>query len=235
MSAPNSRGPDALGGGHSAHSYSTVVGRPLFDRGGQATRYPRGINSRCGPGRKRMTILHPWLVGTTSRRPGRKPCGSPACGSTNNSMIHATAPLWVGLLIGVAFGVPAGLWGIGNPETIIRTARLVDRLLLGASCSLPRWVRCCCTDCTHWVSACILAAAGLPGRSHRRRPAVWHRRGCQRLLPGDGDDRVGAAGPQRGLLGAIPGGLLGAAAWTLLYQSPFGRWPVTAANFGIWW
>ncbi|MCB1292773.1 MAG: hypothetical protein KDB45_14870, partial [Mycobacterium sp.] len=42
-----------------------------------------------------------------------------------------TAPLWVGLLVGVAFGIPASLWGIGNPETVIRTARRIDRLLLG--------------------------------------------------------------------------------------------------------
>lgn len=42
-----------------------------------------------------------------------------------------TAPLWVGVLIGFAFGLPASLWGIGNPETVIRTARLVDRLLVG--------------------------------------------------------------------------------------------------------
>ena len=46
-------------------------------------------------------------------------------------MIGVTTPLWVGLLVGVAFGVPASIWGIGNPETVIRTARLVDRLLLG--------------------------------------------------------------------------------------------------------
>lgn len=31
-------------------------------------------------------------------------------------MIGVTAPLWVGLLVGVALGVPASIWGIGNPE-----------------------------------------------------------------------------------------------------------------------
>ena len=45
--------------------------------------------------------------------------------------MQVTAPLWVGLLVGVAFGIPASLWGIGNPETVIRTARGIDRLLLG--------------------------------------------------------------------------------------------------------
>ena len=50
--------------------------------------------------------------------------------------VGVTAPLWVGLLVGIAFGIPASLWGIGNPETVIRTGRLVDRLLIGCFASV---------------------------------------------------------------------------------------------------
>ncbi|HSA41578.1 MAG TPA: hypothetical protein P5061_13280, partial [Mycobacterium sp.] len=45
--------------------------------------------------------------------------------------VSVTAPLWVGLLVGLGFGLPAAHWGIGNPETVIRTARLLDRLIIG--------------------------------------------------------------------------------------------------------
>jgi hypothetical protein len=37
---------------------------------------------------------------------------------------------------------------------------------------------------------------------------------------------------RRDALVAIPGGLLGAAAWTLLYQTPLGHWLIATADFG---
>ncbi len=72
--------------------------------------------------------------GGVSRRYGRFPAPRTVGGVRRPAMSGGvTAPLGgVALPIGAAFGMVAGLWGgIGNPETVIRAARLVDRLLLG--------------------------------------------------------------------------------------------------------
>lgn len=146
-------------------------------------------------------------------------------------MIRATAPLWVGLLIGVAFGVPAGLWGIGNPETIIRTARLVDRLLFG------------CFLFVTAVGAVLLYGLHALGFGMHFSPRPVYLVGVTvgGLLFGTGaaiggyfpgTEMIALGEGRREVLWAIPGGLLGAAVWTLLYQSEFGRWLVSAANFG---
>lgn len=146
-------------------------------------------------------------------------------------MISATAPLWVGLFVGIAFGVPAGLWGIGNPETIIRTARLVDRLLLG------------CFLFVTAVGAVLLYGFYALGFGMHLSPRPVYLVGVSfgGLLFGigaavggyfPGTEMIAVGEGRREALWAIPGGLLGAACWTLLYQSQFGRWLVTAANFG---
>ncbi len=146
-------------------------------------------------------------------------------------MIRVTAPLWVGLLTGVAFGVPAGLWGIGNPETIIRTARLVDRLIFGCFLSVTA------------VGAVLLYGLHAVGFGMHFSPRPVYLVGVTLggLLFGTGaaiggyfpgTEMIALGEGRRELLWAIPGGLLGAAVWTLLYQSEFGRWLVSAANFG---
>lgn len=45
-------------------------------------------------------------------------------------MVSVTAPQWVGILIGFWIGFAASMWGMSNPESIIRLARWKDRLFL---------------------------------------------------------------------------------------------------------
>lgn len=146
-------------------------------------------------------------------------------------MISVTAPLWVGLLVGVAFGVPASIWGIGNPETIIRTARLVDRLLLG------------CFLLVTAVGSVLLYGLYAMGFAMHFSPRPVYLVGVTigGLLFGlgaaisgyfPGTEMIALGEGRREVLFAIPGGLLGAAAWTLLYQTSLGHWLVNAANLG---
>ncbi|WP_099023070.1 YeeE/YedE thiosulfate transporter family protein [Mycolicibacterium palauense] len=145
--------------------------------------------------------------------------------------IGVTAPLWVGLLIGVAFGVPASLWGIGNPETIIRTARLVDRLLIGCFASVTA------------IGAVLLYGLHALGVSMHFGPKPLYVYGVALggLIFGvgaaiggyfPGTEWIALGEGRRDALYAIPGGLLGALAWTLVYQTAPGQWLVHSANFG---
>jgi uncharacterized membrane protein YedE/YeeE len=146
-------------------------------------------------------------------------------------MVHVTAPMWVGLLIGTAFGIPAALWGIGNPETVIRTARLIDRLLIG------------CFAYVTAIGAVVLYGLYALGFSMHFSPKPLYIYGVTLggLLFGvgvaisgyfPGTEWIALGEGRRDVLYAIPGGLFGAVAWTVLYQTPAGRWLVTAANYG---
>jgi uncharacterized protein len=146
-------------------------------------------------------------------------------------MVSVTAPLWVGLLIGVGFGVPASLWGIGNPETIIRAARLVDRLLLG------------CFLFVTAIGAVALYGLYALGFSMHFSPRPTYligvtlggvMFGAGAAVSGyfPGTEVIALGEGRQDVLAALPGGLLGAAAWTALYQTDAGRWLVNTANFG---
>lgn len=146
-------------------------------------------------------------------------------------MITVTAPLWVGLVVGMAFGAAASLWGIGNPETVIRTGRLVDRLVIG------------CFLFVTAVGSVLLYGLHALGVAMHFSPKPTYVFG---VLLGGALFGVGAAisgyfpgtilialgEGRRDALMAIPGGLLGAAAWTATYQTPVGRWLVDTADFG---
>lgn len=145
--------------------------------------------------------------------------------------MSVTAPLWVGLLIGLAFGILASLWGIGNPETVIRTARLIDRLLIGCFASVTA------------IGAVLLYGLNALGVSLHFAPKPLYIYGVALggLLFGigaavggyfPGSEWIAFGEGRRDALYAIPGGLLGAAAWTLVYQTPAGQWLVHTANFG---
>jgi len=149
----------------------------------------------------------------------------------DHDMVTVTAPLWVGFLIGAAFAVPAALWGIGNPETVIRAARLVDRLLIG------------CFAFVTAIGAVILYGLYALGFSMHFSPKPLYVYGVAvgGLLFGvgvaisgyfPGTERIALGEGRRDVLYAIPGGLLGAAAWTILYQTGAGQWLVTTANYG---
>ncbi len=146
-------------------------------------------------------------------------------------VVSVTAPLWVGLLIGIGFGCVASLWGIGNPETIIRTARLIDRLLIG------------CFLVVTAIGAVMLYGLYALGVSMHFSPKPTYVYGVvaggilfgigiamSGYLPGTALVALGEG--RRDALAAIPGGLMGAAAWTALYETPFGHWLVATANVG---
>ncbi len=146
-------------------------------------------------------------------------------------MVEVTAPLWVGFVIGAAFGIPAALWGIGNPETVMRTARLVDRLLIG------------CFAFVTAIGAVVLYGLYALGFAMHFSPKPLYVYGVALggLLFGvgvaisgyfPGSEWIALGEGRRDVLYAIPGALLGAAAWTVVYQTPAGRWLVSAANFG---
>ena len=145
--------------------------------------------------------------------------------------MQVTAPLWVGLLVGVAFGIPASLWGIGNPETVIRTARGIDRLLLG------------CFLLVTAVGSVLLYGLHAMGLAMHFSPRPLYLVGVTvggvlfgvgAAISGyfPGTEMLALGEGRRDVLFAIPGGLLGAAAWTLLYQTPLGHWLIDTANFG---
>ncbi|MGW4097295.1 YeeE/YedE thiosulfate transporter family protein [Mycobacterium sp. NPDC004974] len=146
-------------------------------------------------------------------------------------MVSVTAPLWVGLLIGAAFSVPASIWGIGNPETIIRTARLVDRLLLG------------CFLFVTAIGSVLLYGLYALGFSMHFSPRPTYligvtlggiMFGAGAAVSGyfPGTEMIALGEGRRDVLAALPGGLLGAAAWTAVYQTDVGRWLVHTADLG---
>lgn len=142
-----------------------------------------------------------------------------------------TAPMWVGLPLGVGFGAIASLWGIGNPETIIRAARLIDRLLPA------------CFLLVTALGSVLLYGLHASGVAMHFSPKPSYIYGVvlggilfgvglalSGYLPGTALMAIGEG--RRDALLAIPGGLLGASAWTALADTGFGRWIVSEANFG---
>lgn len=147
------------------------------------------------------------------------------------AMSAVTAPLWVGLLIGVGFGAVGSLWGIGNPETIIRTGRLVDRLVIG------------CFLLVTALGSVLLYGAHALGVPMHFSPKPTYLVGValggllfgigaaiSGYLPGTALIALGEG--RRDAVPALAGGLLGAAAWTLVYQTPVGQWLVHTADLG---
>ncbi|UQX10934.1 YeeE/YedE thiosulfate transporter family protein [Candidatus Mycobacterium methanotrophicum] len=142
-----------------------------------------------------------------------------------------TAPLWVGLFFGVLFGGVGEIWGLGNPETLIRLARWKDRLLVG------------CLAVASAVGAVILYGLYALGVSMHFSPKPVYvvgvtlggvLFGAGMAVSGyvPGSELMALGEGRRDALYALPGGLLGAAAWTVLYQSAPGHWLVHTANYG---
>ncbi|WMT50506.1 MAG: YeeE/YedE thiosulfate transporter family protein [Ferroplasma sp.] len=146
-------------------------------------------------------------------------------------MIAVTAWEWIGLFIGMIVGGLAEAWGISNPEILIRLGKFQDRLFIGCIAiaigagALALYGLAALGVSFHWgvkpdyvwgvaLGAAIfgtgIAISGyVPG-------TIW-------MALGEG---------RRDAVYAVFGGLLGAASWTLIYQTPFGHWLVTYDNFG---
>ena len=145
-------------------------------------------------------------------------------------MIAVTAWEWIGLFIGMIVGGLAEAWGISNPEILIRLGKFQDRLFIGCiaiaigSGALALYGLAALGVSFHWgvkpdyiwgvaLGAAIfgtgIAISGyVPG-------TIW-------MALGEG---------RRDAVYAVFGGLLGAASWTMIYQTSFGHWLVTYDNF----
>lgn len=122
---------------------------------------------------------------------------------------------------GEGFGAIASLWGIGNPETIIRAARLIDRLLPA------------CFLLVTALGSVLLYGLHASGVAMHFSPKPTYIYGVvlggilfgvglalSGYLPGTALMAIGEG--RRDALLAIPGGLLGASAWTALADTDFG-------------
>lgn len=142
-----------------------------------------------------------------------------------------TAPQWVGVIIGFAIGGLAECWGVANPESILRLARWKDRLFIG------------CVTVVGAFGALLLYglyASGV-GMHFGLKPLYVYGVGIGALFFGTGlalsgylpgTELMALGEGRREALWVIPAGLLGAASWTLLYQTTVGQWLVHAANLG---
>jgi uncharacterized membrane protein YedE/YeeE len=139
-------------------------------------------------------------------------------------MIKVTAPLWIGIILGALIGGFAELWGIANPETLIRLARWKDRLFIG------------CVAIASAVGAIALYLAYALGVSMHFSPKPIYIFGVVigGLLFGagmavsgyvPGSEWMALGEGRRDALYAVAGGVLGAAAWTLVYRSRCARSP----------
>lgn len=147
------------------------------------------------------------------------------------ALIAVTAPLWIGLVFGILFGAIGEVWGLGNPETLIRLARWKDRFL----------VSCLAVACA--VGAVTLYGLYALGFAMHFSPKPVYVYGVVigGLLFGagmavggyvPGSELMGLGEGRRDALYAVPGGLLGAAAWTVVYQTAPGRWLTHTADYG---
>lgn len=146
-------------------------------------------------------------------------------------MLAVTAPLGIGLVFGMIFGAVGEIWGVGDPETLIRLARWQDRFFVG----------CLAVACA--VGAVTLYGMYALGFAMHFSPKPVYVYGVVLggLLFGagmavggyvPGSELMGLGEGRRDALYAIPGGLLGAALWTVVYETAAGRWLVHAAEYG---
>jgi len=146
-------------------------------------------------------------------------------------MITYTAPMWVGLVIGFIIGAVAEIWGISNPEMLIRLAKWEDRLFvsciaLGFAIGTPVLFGLYAAGIGfHWEPKPLFVPGILIGGvlfgigialSGYFPGAIW-------MALGEG---------RRDAVYAVFGGLLGAVTWNALYQTPAGPWLWSALNFG---
>ncbi len=150
---------------------------------------------------------------------------------TGDYTFEITAPDWVGIVVGFIIGAFAELWGIANPETLIRLSKWEDRLfitcvLLGAGVSAIIMYGLFASGVFMHFSAKPLYIIGvsLGGAIFGVGLAI------SGYFPGSIWMALGEG--RRDALYAVAGALLGAASWTLLYQIPAGQWLITTDNLG---
>ena len=141
-------------------------------------------------------------------------------------MIAVTAWEWIGLFIGMIVGGLAEAWGISNPEILIRLGKFQDRLFIG------------CIAIAIGAGALALyglAALGVSFHWGVKPDYVWGVAlgaaifGTGIAVSGyvPGTIWMALDEGRRDAVYAVFGGLLGAASWTLIYQTSFGHWLVS--------
>jgi uncharacterized membrane protein YedE/YeeE len=142
-----------------------------------------------------------------------------------------TAPQWVGIIIGFIIGGLAEAWGIANPESIIRLTRWIDRLFI------------VCISVGGAFAVLLLYGLYASGINMHFgiKPLYLYGVSFGAILFGvglaisgyfPGSEWMALGEGRRDALFAVPAGLLGAAAWTVLYQTNIGQWLVTKSDFG---
>ncbi|MEM0139793.1 MAG: YeeE/YedE thiosulfate transporter family protein [Ferroplasma sp.] len=146
-------------------------------------------------------------------------------------MITTTAYIWIGLFIGMIIGGLAEAWGISNPEVLLRLGRWTDRLFVGCIAiaigagALALYGLAALGVGFHWgIKPDYVVGVALGGAIFGTGIAI------SGYVPGTVWMALGEG--RRDAIYALLGGLLGAASWTLIYQTAFGHWLVTYLNFG---
>lgn len=146
-------------------------------------------------------------------------------------MIEVTSPIWIGIIIGAVIGGLAEAWGISNPEVLLRLGKWQDRLFVGCIAiaigtgALALYGLAAAGVAFHWgIKPDYIVGVGLGGIIFGIGIAI------SGYVPGTVWMALGEG--RRDAIYAVLGGLLGAASWTLIYQTSFGHWLVTYLNFG---
>lgn len=146
-------------------------------------------------------------------------------------MISYTAPLWVGIFFGLIIGLLAEIWGISNSDILLKLAKWEDRLFIN------------CISLAIGAGAVLLyglAAIGI-GFHYGIKPdyvigvaigAVIFGSGITISGYVPGTEWMALGEGRREAIYAVFGGLLGAATWTVVYQTPVGSWLTSTYNFG---
>ncbi len=146
-------------------------------------------------------------------------------------LISVTAWEWIGIFIGMVIGGLAEAWGISNPEILIRLGTWKDRLFVGciaiaiAAGALALYGLSALGVAFHWgVKPDYVVGIALGGAIFGTGIAI------SGYVPGTIWMALGEG--RRDAIYALFGGLLGAATWTVIYQTAFGHWLVTFMNLG---
>jgi len=137
-------------------------------------------------------------------------------------MITYTAPMWVGLIIGFIIGAAAEIWGIANPETLIRLAKWEDRLFvvciaLGIAIGTPVLFGLYAAGVGfHWSPKPLYVIGVLIG-------GLFFGAGLALSGYFPGSIWMALGEGRRDAIYAVFGAILGAATWTALYQTPVGQ------------
>jgi uncharacterized membrane protein YedE/YeeE len=145
--------------------------------------------------------------------------------------IAFTAPLWGGIFIGAIIGALAELWGISNSDILLKLSKWEDRLFIN------------CIAIAVGVGAFALYGLADLGVSFHYgvKPEYVVGVAIGGLIFGagiaisgyvPGTEWMALGEGRREAIYAVAGGLLGAAAWTILYQTAAGKWLVNTLNYG---